>query len=256
MAAPNWEQLFKDYDKDLDKIEQDRKDEQTALKAKLAVEKKELESDLTRPDDDPKRMEAVGRLTDFEAYEKMEAGKIDAKADAWKKTVEAEREANQPQPHPEPPKEAPKEVPQEVPKEEEAKSGGIMQKMADSTAVKVTQVATELTAAAFAGVMQVKIALQELSAHMPGQGKEIHQVEQKQHGQQHQPGTEKKEGPEPDLPHETAGELKDKHMKEDIEDKAKEAGKPDSLTSVFNTKAPPPPPPPKPQEEQTESKTR
>ena len=252
MAAPTWEKLFKDYDKDLEKIEQDRKDEHTAVRAKLAGEKKELESDLTRPDDDPKRMEAVGRLTDFDAYEKMEVGKVDAKADAWKKTVESERAANQPQTYPEPRQEAPKEAP----KEEEAKSGGIMQKMADSTAGKVAQVATELTAAAFAGVMQVKIALQELSAHLPGQGREIHQVQQEQQGQQHQPGSEKKEGSEPDLPHETAGELKDKHMKEDIEDKAKEASKPDSLRSVFNIKAPPPDAPPKAQDEQSESKKR
>jgi hypothetical protein len=276
MAAPTWEQLFKDYDKDLEKIEQDRKDEQTALKAKLGAEKKELENDLTRPADDPKRMEAVGRLTDFEAYEKMEAGKVDAKADAWKKTVEAEREANRPQTYPEAPKEASKEAPKEEP-QEEAKSGRFMQNIVDSTAGKVVQAGTELTAAAFAMTMQVKSIIADFEVHHQAQNKEVHQIEQKQqhqepaqqqNPQQHpqdqdkgqqqtqaqQPGGEKKEGPEPDLPHETAGEMKDEHMKKDIEEKAKEAEKPDSLKSVFNMKAPPPPPPPKQEEGPSVSK--
>ncbi|HEY4214172.1 MAG TPA: hypothetical protein VGM84_22035 [Steroidobacteraceae bacterium] len=272
MAAPTWEKLFKDYDKDLDKIEQDRKDEQAALKTQLAVEKKELENDLTRPNEDPKRMEAVGRLTDFEGYEKMEVGKVDAKADAWKKTVEAERDANKPETYPEAPKEAPKEEPQE-----EVKSGRFMQNIVDSTAGKFVQAGTELTAAAFAMTMQVKSIIAEYDVHHQAQNKEVHQIEQQQQHQepgqqqsQHHPlqdqhkaqqqtqtqqsGGEKKDGPEPDLPHETAGEKKDEHMKKDIEEKAKEAEKPDSLKSVFNVKAPPPPPPPKPVEEQSVSK--
>jgi hypothetical protein len=38
MAAPNWEALFNDYDKDLEKIEQDRKDKETAIRAECAAE--------------------------------------------------------------------------------------------------------------------------------------------------------------------------------------------------------------------------
>ncbi|HEY4214158.1 MAG TPA: hypothetical protein VGM84_21965 [Steroidobacteraceae bacterium] len=154
--------------------------------------------------------DVVGRLVDFDAYVASRVAKNDAEADAWKKTVEAERDANKPQSYPETQKEAPKEQP----KEEEAKPGGILQKMVDSTTGKFAQVGTEVTTAVFAGVMHVESIIKQFSVHHHEQGKEIHQVEQKgqhqgqeqhahqdQHAtQKQQPGSEKKEGQEPELP--------------------------------------------------------